>query len=1003
MVRRPVDFRGVTALDRLRGREAEIARLVAAIDERRSCVVSGEPGIGKTALLDAAIARARTPVRRGRAFEMLMSEPYLALREAFGTQLAGEPPEVVQRLSPMLRASALVVDDVHWCDPDTRAVLEELVTAAPVVVSVRPGIEAVAALVRRVTDVGESIELGPLDDDVIRAMLGQDHPGAPRPDIDRWTRAAAGNPLAAQMAARDASITDVAAFVAAALRALDEPARAAAARLALHGLPLALPDPIGRALVDADLAVAGPGHTYGLRHPLIAAGVVAGLDDDQRARLHLELARDETDPSRQAHHLAGAGDEHAAAMARQAAQRAPTVASRAALLLLADLHDPDPDDESTLDAADALLRSARYADAITVLGTRVFDDPDRAARADLTRAHAFWAETRIDEARAAIERVRAVETGPRDARLVEILTLECRIRSRIDWERDAALEVGRQAVRIAQERGEGELSARTALSLAMLLNGNEEWFAELERAQALVSTDDDLHEAVIAGDTLLFGHLVGGDAERCRPIADRMIELTEGVSPAWNGYFRAASLLAAVIVDGNGAAVRDAGPALLEQPLTVRSREMATWSLALAFADAGRDVDALPLALRAVARASDASARATALFALAETHWLAGRPVDALAAALECVDLPVRGYPGQVNAALIGAWSAADLGRDIDAKLADAATSQHRNLRGAALEIEALLAPDPAAASRKFAEAAAASEHTSRRAAARASFGAGQAALRAGDVTIAQHALAAAATLCSEHGLVALDGRVRAAARAAGAGSAVTPGTLPAIGERVLRLVAGGATTSEIAASLHLRPSTVESHIRSALRASGSSTRAQAASGMGRNARSACVLCRNEDELDRALGPFRLRELWALDALPDDPWDLTPWSTRVVVSGAVTDDASAARAILAATRGLHVVVAVSNEEVRAGLEAALRALAGVRSFDPDTEPADRLSAQEHEILAALAAGASGEVARQRLGFSRRTLSRRLATIRAVLEVATTAEAMARWSAGTGGP
>ncbi|MDQ1461086.1 MAG: hypothetical protein QOI08_2570, partial [Actinomycetota bacterium] len=634
----------MTALDRLYGRDSEFRRLVAAIDERRSCVVSGQAGIGKTAVLDAAIGSARVPVRRGRAFEMLRWEPYLALREAFGVPLAGEPPEVVRKLSAALRTATLVVDDVHWCDPDTRAVLEELVAAVPVIVAVRPGVDEVAGLVARMTGIGDLIELGPLGADVIRSLLETDHPGAPGPDLDRWTRAARGNPLAAQMAARNASITDVAAFVTAALRDLDEPAREAAARLALHGLPLALPDATGRVLVEADLAVGAPRQTYELRHPLIAAGVVAALDDEQRARLHRELARTAPDASRHAHHLADAGDEHAAAMARDAARRAPTIASRAALLLLAARHDPNADDETSLDAADALLRSARYSDVISLLGSRPFAEPDDDARADLMLAHAFWAETRIEEARAAIERLRHFERGAPDPRLVEVLTLECRILSRIDWERDAALSVGRRAVHLAQRIGHGELSARSALSLAMLLSGDDGWLAELERAQALVSSADDLHEAVVAADTLLFGHLVGADAERCRPIADRMIELTEGVSPAWNGYFRAASLLAAVIVDGNGKAVRDVGPSLLERPLTVRSREMATWSLALAFADAGRDTEALPLARRAVERASDPSARATALFALAETHWLAGRPDEALATALECAALPVHGF-----------------------------------------------------------------------------------------------------------------------------------------------------------------------------------------------------------------------------------------------------------------------------------------------------------------------------------------------------------------------
>jgi DNA-binding NarL/FixJ family response regulator len=121
----------------------------------------------------------------------------------------------------------------------------------------------------------------------------------------------------------------------------------------------------------------------------------------------------------------------------------------------------------------------------------------------------------------------------------------------------------------------------------------------------------------------------------------------------------------------------------------------------------------------------------------------------------------------------------------------------------------------------------------------------------------------------------------------------------------------------------------------------------------------------------------------------------------VVVWGIVADDTTPV--FLAATRGLQVVVCVPDAQLATVLEQTLDRLGGFRWFDPAGEPADRLSAEEHAIVAALAAGASGEDARQRLGFSRRTLSRRLATIRSTLGVSTTAEAVTRWTAATGGP
>jgi predicted ATPase len=66
----------VTATDALIGREAECALVYRLLDEARkgrsgSLVLLGEPGIGKSALLDYAVAsagrgRVRHPVRRAR-------------------------------------------------------------------------------------------------------------------------------------------------------------------------------------------------------------------------------------------------------------------------------------------------------------------------------------------------------------------------------------------------------------------------------------------------------------------------------------------------------------------------------------------------------------------------------------------------------------------------------------------------------------------------------------------------------------------------------------------------------------------------------------------------------------------------------------------------------------------------------------------------------------------------------------------------------------------------
>ena len=132
----------------LHGRKTELQRLSAAITDGRSCLIRGVAGIGKTALVHAALSASGRPARTGRAFELLAREPYLALREALGQAISGEPFEVVPVARLALDDRALVIEDLHWCDPDTIAVLNELSAVVPVVATVRTDPGAGAGTVR---------------------------------------------------------------------------------------------------------------------------------------------------------------------------------------------------------------------------------------------------------------------------------------------------------------------------------------------------------------------------------------------------------------------------------------------------------------------------------------------------------------------------------------------------------------------------------------------------------------------------------------------------------------------------------------------------------------------------------------------------------------------------------------------------------------------------------------------------------------------------------------
>lgn len=205
------------------GRDHERARLRARMEElaeRRGglVVLVGEPGAGKSRLLrdvvDAATAF-EVPVLTGRAVPGASPVPYRPLTEAFlgafrlttppaeaalagfeghlgrlvpawrtGDAAVEESPvlvgEAVVRLLAVhgaARGSVLVLEDVHWADPETLDVLDYLADALrsePVlcVCSTRPdgaARELVDRLERR--DPSAVVRVGPLDDDAVDRML----------------------------------------------------------------------------------------------------------------------------------------------------------------------------------------------------------------------------------------------------------------------------------------------------------------------------------------------------------------------------------------------------------------------------------------------------------------------------------------------------------------------------------------------------------------------------------------------------------------------------------------------------------------------------------------------------------------------------------------------------------------------------------------------------------------------------------------------------------------
>jgi DNA-binding CsgD family transcriptional regulator len=371
------------------GRRAEIDLLDAALDDARLCrsrtlVIRGEAGIGKTALLQQAIARASDfRVLRCSGVDIvervdhaalygacrplldridLLAPPQrTALRTAFA--LDGGPPSTpltlgVAVLSLLADAAEsgpllLVVDDAHWLDEASLAALAfaahrfQADSVACLFATRRPAAEdrTLAGL--------DNLDLGPLPlDDSLRLLERLSTSPLSADDRRFLLRQAAGNPLALREFARanaadavarwgqgvvplsaGASVEDA---FAVRFRELPAPARLAATIAAAAGGDLAgtgaALDVAGvglealDAVEDAGLMHLDAGEICFV-HPLARSAAYAGASAAERRAAHRAHAQalGARDPERRAWHLGAAAatyDDEAAEALEQAASAA---------------------------------------------------------------------------------------------------------------------------------------------------------------------------------------------------------------------------------------------------------------------------------------------------------------------------------------------------------------------------------------------------------------------------------------------------------------------------------------------------------------------------------------------------------------------------------------------------------------------------------------------------------------------------------------------------------
>ncbi len=687
-----------------------------------------------------------------------------------------------------------------------------------------------------------------------------------------------------------------------------------------------------------------------------------------------------------------------------AAADAATVWSRARYLLLAARHAPAGEQLALrVEAAEQLSLAGRYHDVVSVLeGVNLDGDAELAIRAGVSLARAYWTESQMDKASEVIAEALRLVGGRGCVAESELLSIQSRIVARVDWDLKGAIVLGRRSLEIAQSCGAGFVAAHSALGLALLMVNDPEWSRHIEAAGVYARDEHDLHGSVVTFDILLFGHFLAGTPSRCGAIADEMVRATEVASPAWNGYFHASALMVALHVDGHYSAVLEQGARLLERRLSTRAREMTSANLAVALADTGDDQGTTQLAKLALDQATDDAARSTACWALAEAHWLAGRD-EAIAMGDIAFDLAVGSYPGRVNAVLIAQWSRVDHGRPVDPRAAAVLSHAPPNLSGASHELRGLTAPDPLDALEAFEAAAEAWEGCSTRAAVRARWAAGEAAQRAERADRALTHLLAAERACGSLGLVPLGLRVQRTLRALGRVRPSTRRSGPVSDAelRVLRCVARGLTTQQIGRALALKPSTVDSHIRAVMRATGATTRLQAAtvvlgpSEAPGASRSVSIVSRDDDALSERVDRLRRRgaTIVSWDAIPPEPWLLG--ESHLVATGTVTGGDDVAAVVLASARGAQIVARLPDDaRLTADLVDSLQRVGTVEMLGTGaTRPRLMLDPLALRIFDLLAAGfAISEIAAE-VGYSRRTIERRLADARRRLGIATNVEAL----------
>jgi len=775
----------------------------------RTVAVTGHAGVGKSTLALAALAG--IPHLHGGGLATLADRPFFAIERALRHSVVGTHDEVADELVRAVDGALLLIDDLHWVDAHTLAVLQVVQAQLAIVVVARTGAPALNSL-----QLHHTIALAPLGRAQASTLARRLHPHLDPSSLVRLLDVAEGNPLLLEMLVSEgASSPTLRAALSPRLKHLSLDARDGLTKLALLGRPAPATllgfDP---SVLDSLLSVVDDEVAF--RHPLISDAVNELSDEATRRRLHGDLARVLNDDIEVARHLLHSADP---AAARDRAERALAgsvdLAQRSALFELVAVATSvlgEPADDAWVRAAEGFV-DAGHLDAALDAAARVPTSSLMWAEALLQRGRARWFAGDVEQAEldlsAAVEA--AVDDELRARVLVEHTYLVVRDR------RAGSLQLAENAASVA-DGSPHERRALACLGAALLYAGRPGWDELLTRVVDAASSAGDLDVMFTAAFHLTSGLGFVGRLEESVAAATEMVELAQATGRrTWADHFFSALLFTRAQLGQAPAWIVDEGRRFVEQHPIFRNTFQVEHAVVISLVQLGQRQAADQQLARFEAAATGADAVAVLAATAADLAWL-DRDMSAMQEAVECGRRVGDAYFGIRLAVEAAAASLAfEVGVPFEIDLPSSSLPMLWPALHELTAIEHALRGDPA---RAQAELHLARRHwcgQQPRFEVRSLHTAALVARRFHERE-AHSFERLAVEVAREHRMIGLLRRL---------GAAADPRLTPRE-EDVLLAVGEGCTSQQAAAMLGVSPSTIDDHVESARRKLGASTRREA-------------------------------------------------------------------------------------------------------------------------------------------------------------------------------